>query len=209
MDLSPGAQPPSIPGIDSAELLERVGEDLDLFWEVLSEFSDSYRDTPAQLAAALDQDPTAARQLAHTLKGVLGNLAATELFAACAALHEAIREDHPERYPGLLATLTQGIPALCDAIAAARTTTGPDEPNPGAGVDQDWLEERYAALRLALEGHRARDCKTLAEELAAAGLPAADRPFFDELHGLIRTYRFKEAQTLLERQALLKRHPDA
>ena len=44
-------QPPSIPGIDSAEFLERIGEDMDLFWEVLGEFSTSYRDTTAQIAA--------------------------------------------------------------------------------------------------------------------------------------------------------------
>ncbi len=193
----PGDQPPSIPGIDSAELMDRVGEDLDLFWEVLGEFSDSYRDTPAQLAAALNQDPAAARQLAHTLKGVLGNLAATELFAVCTALHQAIRDGYPERFPGLMATLDQGIPALCDAIAAARTGEADITHNPGPEVDPDWLHERYAALRLALEGHRARDCKALAEEIAAAGLPAAARPFFDELHSLIRAYRFKEAQALM------------
>jgi len=199
MEPCPGDQPPPIPGIDSAELLERVGDDLDLFWEVLGEFSDSYRDTPAQLAVALEQDPAAARQLAHTLKGVLGNLAAADLFAACTALHEAIREDHPERYPSLIATLAQGIPALCDAIAWARTGADQGDPAPGPAADPAWRRERYAALRLALEGHRARDCKSLAEELAATELPSAERPFFDELHGLIRAYRFKEAQTLLER----------
>jgi len=199
MEPCPGDQPPPIPGIDSAELMERVGDDLDLFWDVLGEFSNSYRDTPAQLVAALDQDPAAARQLAHTLKGVLGNLAAADLFAACTALHEAIREGHPERYPSLLATLEQGIPALCDAIAQARTGALQSEPDAGPGADPTWLRERYAALRLALEGHRARDCKALADELAATGLSAAERPFFDELHGLVRAYRFKEAQTLLER----------
>ncbi len=46
------------------------------------------------------------------------------------------------------------------------------EPELTAGVDQDWLDERYAALRLAL----ARDCKSLTEDLAAAGIPAANRP---------------------------------
>ena len=195
MEASPGELLPSIPGIETAELMERVGDDLELFWDVLGEFSMSYRQTPAELAAALEQDTEAARQLAHTLKGVLGNLAATELFGACAALHEAIRDGHPERYPQYLPVLARGIPALCDAIAAARSAAGIDTATagPGPGATPEWLRERYLALRTALEGHRARDCKTLADEIAAAGVPTAEQPFFTGLHALIRGYRFKEA----------------
>ncbi|WP_295456316.1 Hpt domain-containing protein [uncultured Thiodictyon sp.] len=199
MEPYPGDQYPSIPGIDSAELMERVGDDLDLFWEVLGEFSDFYRETPTQIAQALEQDPTTARQLAHTLKGVLGNLAAIELFPVCTALHQAIREGHPQDYPPLLATLSAGIPALCDAIAAARDgVVGAPLPDPGPSVDPDWLAQRYAALGAALAGHQARDCKTLAEELAAAALPTAERACCTELQGLIRAYRFQDAQALLE-----------
>jgi HPt (histidine-containing phosphotransfer) domain-containing protein len=198
MEPSPGDQIPSIPGIDSAELLERVSDDLELFWEVLGDFSDTYRDIPTQLVTELEQDPAAALKLVHTLKGVLGNLAATDLFNACRALHEAIRDGRSEHYAGYVATLSQGIPALCDAIIQARTTTVGDQPPTGPGVGGDWVSERYAALRIALAGHRARDSKVLMEELMAVGLPAAERPFCDELSLLIRSYRFQEALTLLE-----------
>jgi HPt (histidine-containing phosphotransfer) domain-containing protein len=193
-------QPPSIPGIDSAEFLERIGEDLDLFWEVLGEFSTSYRDTPAQIAAALEQDPALAKQLAHTLKGVLGNLAATELFTACKALDDAIRESRTEHYPALLATLTQGVPILCDAIGAARAGQARSDAPPGPPISSAWLAEQYAALRIALQGHRARDCKTLTDAITATSLPAAEQPFFDQLRALVRAYRFKEAEDLLERR---------
>jgi HPt (histidine-containing phosphotransfer) domain-containing protein len=200
MEPRPGDQIPAIPGLDSAELLERVSEDLDLLWEILGDFSDSYRDTPVQLAAVLEQDPSAALKLVHTLKGVLGNLAATDLFNACKALHEAIREGRTERYAEYMASLSQGIPALCDAIVQARTATTNDPPAPPApDAGLDWLNEHYAALRVALTGHRARDSKALADELVAAGLPATERPFCDELHLLVRSYRFQEALSLLER----------
>lgn len=199
MESRPGDRIPAIPGLDSAELLERVSDDLDLFWEILGDFSESYRDTPAQLAAALAQDPGAALKLVHTLKGVLGNLAATNLFNACKALHEAVRAGQTERYAEYLATLSQGIPALCDAIVQARVAATNDPPVSGPGTETDWLNERYAALRVALAGHRARDSKALADELLTAGLPAAERTFCDELHLLVRSYRFQEALSLLER----------
>lgn len=199
MEPHPGDQVPSIPGIDSAELLERVSDDLELFWEVLGDFSDSYRDIPTQLVTELEQDPDAALKLVHTLKGVLGNLAATDLFNASKALHEALRDGQTEHYAGYVSTLSQGIPALCDAIIRARDATSGDPPHPGPGVEGDWVSQRYAALRIALAGHRARDSKVLMEELMTAGLPAEERPFCDELHLLVRSYRFQEALTLLER----------
>ena len=116
--------PPSIPGIDSVELMERIGEDLDLFWEVLGEFSDAYRDAPLRIVAALGPDPAGAKHLTHTLKGVLGNLAATELFPLCQALDDALREGRAQQYPALLTKLSQGVPDLCDAISAARAAAG-------------------------------------------------------------------------------------
>ncbi len=203
MALSPSDQPPTIPGIDSAELLDRVGDDLDLFWEVLGEFSETYRETPAQLATALIQDTGTARQIAHTLKGVLGNLAATDLYTTCAALHEALRENQTERYPELLVTLSQGLPALCDAIELARTDLPAGPPNPRAEANPAWLRERYAALGVALTGHRARECKALTDEIGTTELHAAERAFFAQLQTLVRAYRFPEAQ------ALLAQHRDA
>ena len=199
MEPRPGDQIPSIPGIDSAELLERVSEDLELFWEVLGDFCDTYRDIPTQLVNELEQDPGAALKLVHTLKGVLGNLAATDLFNACKGLHEAIRDGRTGHYAGYVSTLSAGIPALCDAIIQARTAISGGPLPPGPGVAGDWMSERYAALRVALAGHRARDSKELMEELMAADLPTGERPFCGELHLLVRSYRFQEALTLLER----------
>ena len=200
MELHPGDRVPVITGIDSAELLERVSEDLELFWEVLGDFSDTYRDIATQLATELERDSDSALRLVHTLKGVLGNLAATELFDTCKALHEALRHGQTEHCAEYLSALSAGIPALCDAIILARhATTAADQPAPAPGVDGDWSHERYAALQTALSGHRARDAKVLIEEILAAGLPAAERSFCDELHLFIRSYRFQEALQLLDR----------
>ena len=193
MEPNPGDSIPRIPGIDSNDLLDRIGEDLPLFWDILGEFASAYRDSSAEIAATLKHDPVAAKQLAHTLKGVLGNLGATELFATCRRLDDAIREGRSELYPALLESLSREVPALCDAIDRARTAM-PGTPAPaGPPLGSDWLLERYGALRSALEGHRARDCKALADEIAASSLPAAEQAFFDGLQALVRSYRFKEA----------------
>lgn len=192
---------PHIPGIDTVELLERIGEDPDLFWDILGEFSLAYRGYPAQIAAALNRDPAEAKRLAHTLKGVLGNLGAIQLFVASKGLDEAIRESREELYPEHLATLERDLPILCDAIDHARTARGAHAAMASPQPSSAWLETRYAALESALESHRARDCKTIADEIAATALPADERAFFDALHPLVRAYRFKDAQAMLARRS--------
>lgn len=198
MEPNPSDAIPHIPGIDTEELLERIGDDRELFWEVLGELSASYRDAPAQIADALERDPALGKQLAHTLKGVLGNLGATALFATCRDLDDAIREGRKECYAQHLARLSADLPALCDAIERARPAPGPASAGPA--LDSQWLRERYGALRVALDGHRARDCKALADEIAATALPAGERTFFDTLQALVRAYRFKDAHDLLARR---------
>lgn len=200
MEPSPGDTIPCIPGIDTPELLERIGEDLELFWEVLIEFSGTYRDAPAQIAAALSEDPAQAKQLAHTLKGVLGNLSANTLFSTCKALDDAIREGQSQLYGELLNALDQGVPALCDAIEAARSPNPVEVTASSPPIESAWLNERYKMLMVALEGHRARDCKNITEEIGHAALPTDERSFFDQLQALVRAYRFKEAQALLEKR---------
>jgi HPt (histidine-containing phosphotransfer) domain-containing protein len=200
MDSSPQDQPPRIPGIDIPDLLERIGDDVELMWDVLTEFSATYRDTPVEIAALIDSDPAEAKRRAHTLKGVLGNLSAQGLFETCRALDEAIRAGEDARYPALLTALEEGVPRLCDAIDAAARGQSPPPPEPMPPAPGDWLGERYQGLLTALAGHRARDCKTLVQEIAGREIPPAERPFFEEIQALVRGYRFKEAQELLERR---------
>lgn len=190
---------PRIPGIDCNNLIERIGGDLPLFWDVLGGFASTYRDSPTRIAAALERNPVAARQLAHTLKGVLGNLGAMGPFATCEVLDHAIREGRSELYPALLDSLSREVLAVCDAIAQARAAT-PERPSPACPAPNlDWLAERYAALRAALERHRARDCKALADEISASALPTMEQRFFADLHALVRSYRFEEAHSMLDR----------
>jgi HPt (histidine-containing phosphotransfer) domain-containing protein len=200
MESSPSDPISRIPGIDSDDLMERIGKDLQLFWDVLGEFASAYRDSPARIAAALGCDPVAAKRLAHTLKGVLGNIGATDLFATCTVLDDAIREGRSELYPALLDTLSREIATLCDDIARTRPTAPMTPALTGPTFGSDWLADRYAVLRSALEGHRAHECKSLADEIAASPIPAAEQAFFDSLRALVRSYRFKEAQALLDRR---------
>lgn len=198
MQPSPAGSLPRIPGIDSSDLLERIGEDLDLFWDLLTTFSTEYRHIPSELAAALDRDPARATQLAHSLKGVLGNLGASKAFDICIALDESIGERRADIHPRLLAALEREIAKLCDAIERAFECRSARPIADAPNLESDWLAARCRALQIALAGHLVHDCRAITNEIAAAALPPAERVFFSSLHALVRSYRLKEAQDLLE-----------
>lgn len=196
MALTPGQDLPRIPGIDQAELLDRVGADIDLFWELLQELSRGYRDLPAGIAEGLECNVQEAERLAHTLKGVLGNLAAKALYATCCDLHQAIRYGDRTRCPALLKRLSADLPALCDAIDAAAPT--PDTSEPAGDTTDHWLRMRYRDLARALRDNRVRECKVLINALTAENLPDSVRGTFPQLEQMVRSYRFEEALALIE-----------
>ncbi|HSW15473.1 MAG TPA: PAS domain-containing protein [Solimonas sp.] len=83
----------TLPGIDVARGLERIGGRRETYLRVLKVFAQSSGDPPAELRSALARGaPVAAAELAHRLRGAAGNIGAMELADAATALEQALRE---------------------------------------------------------------------------------------------------------------------
>ncbi|HEX5756012.1 MAG TPA: response regulator [Arenimonas sp.] len=108
-----------LPGFDVAEAVERMAGNAGLFVRLLRGFAAEYRDYPTQLRALLDAgDVDAAARMAHALKGVSGNLSATQLFEASKALEQVLRSGDAEAQERLLQRWEQEVAAV---VAAAET----------------------------------------------------------------------------------------
>ncbi|MFA4943181.1 MAG: response regulator [Lentisphaeria bacterium] len=95
--------PPRPPALDLDDARNRFSDDLALHAELLRQFLQENEGTPAsirQLVAAGRQEEAA--HLAHTLKGVAGNLSATGVYQAADILYQALRAGNP---PALAATV--------------------------------------------------------------------------------------------------------
>lgn len=80
-----------IPGIDTVRVLTRLSNDYDALVQLLVAFKNDYGTRPEQLRAAIDQrNFILARQIAHTIKGVSGNLSATKLYESVSAIEKAL-----------------------------------------------------------------------------------------------------------------------
>jgi CheY-like chemotaxis protein/HPt (histidine-containing phosphotransfer) domain-containing protein len=120
----PGGDQPVAPALDVALALRRLAGDRELYLMLLKEFVRSYPQEMAMLRQALqEQDTPTARRMAHTLKGVAGNISAIELARHAAALEAAIEEAVPEAWAGLLAPIEaelNKVVASCEKLLAER-----------------------------------------------------------------------------------------
>jgi HPt (histidine-containing phosphotransfer) domain-containing protein len=99
---------PIIAGLDQAAGLRRVLGKPSRYISMLRGFVDSQSNAVAEIRQALDaQDTKTAQRLAHTLKGLAGNVASPALQGAAKAVEDALREGHA------------GVPALIDKLESA------------------------------------------------------------------------------------------
>jgi two-component system, sensor histidine kinase and response regulator len=89
---SPQPDTPAAP-VDRNVLLARLGDDEDLFADIVEVFLDDCPSRLSEIGAAVDaRDPERIRTAAHALKGAAGNIAATGLLEAARELEHAGEE---------------------------------------------------------------------------------------------------------------------
>ncbi len=194
---------PQIPGLDTADGLARVAGNAKLYLKLLRQFADQQATTTAQVATALAaSDRATAERLAHTLKGVAGNLGATNVQSAAGALEKVIRDQAPASE--IEAKLRHTSEMLVPLLASLKAALG--EPAPAAAqtarVPADPAATRAASLRLAaLLGDFDAGAVDYLEKNQAMLRPLfndADwKAFGDQING----YAFADALTALQAAA--------
>ena len=84
--------PESLPGFDLADGLKRLQGNKKLYRKLLLDFATNYYEVANEIREALDaQDFDRAHSLVHNLKGLAGNLSATELQAAAVKMEKLVK----------------------------------------------------------------------------------------------------------------------
>jgi HPt (histidine-containing phosphotransfer) domain-containing protein len=110
---------PQIAGINLEDGLRRVAGNKRLYLDLLAQFASNQVDAASQISAALDiRDPKFAERIAHTIKGVAGNLGMSEVQSAARNLEKAIR-DAQDSIPTLLEQFAITLRVQVDALSAA------------------------------------------------------------------------------------------
>jgi HPt (histidine-containing phosphotransfer) domain-containing protein len=186
-----------IEGLDVDGLAARVGNDPAVVGTVLRRFAESQREAADGLAALISVDPEAARGRAHDLKGMLGNIGATELYQTAAALNALLREGQSDGAPTLARALEHGIPRLCRAIEQSVPAAKMPPGSTVGGGDTEAFAERLAWLARNLKTGRAREARNILDELVGAEIGDAEQALLAKIAPLVSAYRLREAAALL------------
>jgi two-component system, sensor histidine kinase and response regulator len=186
-----------LPGVDVASGLRRVLGKPQLYQRLLGKFAASQQDFPAQLRTALAAgESEAAERLAHSLKGLAGNLGATDLAAQAAALESAVKDARHAELESLLGELEQGLQAL---VAAIQALYPPPVAESAEQVDETQLLPLCRQLQRLFADDDPRAGKVFEEQ--AELLRSAFNSEYVALAAAVRGYDFEQALSLLQQAA--------
>src|SRR5208283_2735173 len=124
-----------------------------LYLDLLAKFATTQGDSAAQISAALESgDRKLAERLAHTVKGVAGNIGITSIYAEAAKLESGVR-DGEAAVPGLLTQFASLLARQVQLIQQALRQATPIQPRATAGFpfDPDAASSAVERLRVLLE----------------------------------------------------------
>jgi len=189
---------PALPGIEIADGLARVGGNRATYHKLLLKFAHNNANAVAETRVALQQgDMERAVRLAHTLKGVAGNIGASVLYQAARELETALKEQYPdpaallENCDRLLQQVVQGIAVLEPVTVSAVEETA-------APVDVAVLAPLVIRLRALLQEDDMEAADVVAALQAQVEGTALAQPLRD-IEAALGQYDFEGALDLVER----------
>ncbi|QTN29942.1 response regulator [Rhodoferax sp. AJA081-3] len=189
--------PAFVEGLDQAAGLRRVMGKQHRYLAMLRGFADAQADVPQAIAQALAaQDLATALRLAHTLKGLAGNIGSAEVVRAAAAMEQALRSRaSAEVRATLLAALADALGVQIAAINRALpqdAETAADAP----AADAQRLGELCRQLETLLSNDDGNAERLLAEH---AGLfRAAFVSHFVALQAAVNAFDSEQALAILQ-----------
>jgi HPt (histidine-containing phosphotransfer) domain-containing protein len=197
--------PESLPGFDLVAGLERLRGNKRLYRKLLADFGTKYTETAHEIRQALDaKDFVQAHSLVHNLKGLAGNLEATDLQAASVAMEKLVKGDQKEapsknKLDQKFMELEKAINQALNAVQALGRPAEEIIKEPSADwrtvIPADQQKEIASRIKAAADMGDVLQIQSIADELKSANDEMA--PFCDELVGLAEDFDFDGIQKFL------------
>jgi CheY-like chemotaxis protein/HPt (histidine-containing phosphotransfer) domain-containing protein len=181
--------PENLPGFDLAAGLARLMGNKLLYRKLLVDFGAKYTETASEIREALYvKDFEQAHSLVHNLKGLAGNLEATDLQAAAEGMEKQVRgqtektvseEELNQKLAELEDALEQALDAVQSLGAADEKKTIASSQEAIAAVPPELIQKVTERLKKAAEMGDVTKIKAIAEELKSKSDVMA--PFCDKL----------------------------
>lgn len=189
--------PKRLEGIDMDEGLTRIGGNKKLYRSLLVKFRNEYHQADHEIISLLDQKKMDdARRLAHSIKGVAGNLGARLLYAAGAELEEAIQKNGVDNMSVLTEKFAQELTRVVRSLQ-----TVPEErveATPVGTADPDGLLALLRELAPFVKGRKPKRCEPFLRRLGSMALPEELIEEAALLREQVTRYRYTQAMDVIE-----------
>ncbi|MES9911142.1 MAG: response regulator [Candidatus Sedimenticola sp. 4PFRAG1] len=188
---------PPVPGLDMDDGLRRVGGNSKLYRKLLLKFSQAQAQFTTELESALNaRDMESARRIAHTLKGVAGNIGAHDLYRSATELEVLIKHNDKEAISPQI-DVVDG--QLSDLLAGLSQLDVPDSgKGGGSGVSGEELDVLLDELSELLEENDTGASRCL-EKIQAHLKDKQIGEYFSQIDQSIAEYDFDSALEQLNR----------
>ena len=182
----------SIKGLDTVNGIARVGGKLKIYSNILKKFCNNSTNSAVEIKDAIDKkDVELAERIAHTIKGVAGNIGADALFKTASELNDILKTGIPDD----LNILKDFAKELENTIKNIRESGVIEDDNKiEVKVDTEASKKLFKELAELLEENDS-DAQECLEKLMAV----SDLPELKEISQMISDYEFDEALELLNK----------
>jgi len=136
--------------------------------------------------------------LAHTVKGVSGNIGAKNLFAVAGELEAAIKHEKTEEIEGLIQPFSEALSVVLESLKGIIELEGEQEKAEYEMADQNMLLELLLKLEPHLKKRKPKPCKEVMVEISGFSWPDEYLEGIADLKKMVGKYKFKEASDVLE-----------
>jgi CheY-like chemotaxis protein len=197
--------PESLPGFDLAAGLKRLQGNKRLYRKLLLDFGADYSGVAEEVREALAaKDFKQAHSLVHNLKGLSGNLEATDLQAAAVEMEKLVKgqtakttsdKELNRKFAKLENALEQALNAVQNISPTAEKKTIASSKDARASVPPEQIKKVTERIKAAVELGDVMKIKSIAEELKSESDAVA--PFCDELVRLAEDFDFDGIQRFM------------
>jgi two-component system, sensor histidine kinase and response regulator len=200
-----------IPGIDVAGGLKRVVGNEKLYRNLLRSYAEGQQGAGIRLIEALkNKDLSLAERIAHTVRGVSGNIGATEVQIAAEELEDAISKGHAEER---IEEIRERLALVLEATITRIRSAIPEAPKEGKGAARESISlpelekilKRLIGLAEDSDSETADYLETVREKIAAR----CPRDDVGRLETALKAYDFPAALQILGTFQGPARDPDA
>ena len=190
---------PEIAGVNQADGLKRVAGNRRLYRDLLGQFAAKQGHATRQISAAIKSgNLKLAERIAHTVKGVAGNIGIGEVESAAQRLEKAVREGS-DSVPALLQEFAASLSTQVQAIEGALRKSAPARPEELRKLSFNGEAASSAILRLktllqASDGDAEEAFRSLQDVVAGV----VEKPHLDALSAFIRDFDFEAALVKLD-----------